>query len=120
MSKTKEEIEDIVSRGTTDHGKVDCFYFDENFALVKWPGGSYWSGGWRAYCSPWVERYEKSAMTTDSLKRRGGWGPKSVQVWNCEKGKDGPLTAKRKRELIEREKNRDEAGSRSGTVEASA
>lgn len=93
---TKEEIEHLVSKGTTDHGKVKCLYFDETFTLIKWPGGSFWNGmDGNSYVSPWVTRYE---MDQDLKYRHGR------EVWNCGKDKDGRLTITRLAELIEREK----------------
>lgn len=92
---TKTEIEDAVSRGTTDQGRVICLYFDENFALVKWPGGSHWDGmGGNSNYPPWVKRYEM-----DKPLRHGA----GRTVWDSAKDKDGRLTAKRIALLIVRE-----------------
>ena len=93
---TKEEVEKAVGAGTTDAGKVKCLYVDDDLALVKWPGGSYWSG-WsgNSYCSPWVSRYDMH----ETVCYRNG-----KEVWNCARKKDGRLTAGRLEALIAREK----------------
>lgn len=103
---TNREVAEIVSRGTTDHGKTTCFYTGCGFALVKWPGGSYWSGlAGHSYCSPWVDRYEMFDVISQ-VRRQGGRNIPKVQVWNCARDKDGVLREKQKLELILREQER--------------
>ncbi len=93
---TKEEVEKAVGAGTTEDGKVKCLYVDDDFVLVKWPGGTYWSGmGGTSYCSPWVTRHDMH----ERLQYRGG-----KEVWNCSRKKDGRLTPGRLEALIAREK----------------
>lgn len=93
---TKEEVEQAVGAGTTEEGKVKCLYVDDNFALVKWPGGSYWSGMCgTSYCSPRVTRHD--------MHERLQYGDRK-EVWNCSHGADGRLTPRRLEALIAREK----------------
>lgn len=103
MKLTHEQVADIVSRGTTDHGKVDCFYLDDVFALVKWPGGSYWSGFSQQYASPHVDRYEMSDLLEAAAKKRGAFGS-GYRVHDCARDADGPLTKSKKRILVENER----------------
>lgn len=109
---TNEVIEETVSRGTTDHKKVTCIYFDDAFALVRWPGGTFWSGtGGNSYVSPWVMRYDMTVLR-EAIKNGVGAFGAGRTVWDSKRNRDGALTAKRKLALIEREKSCDQAGSR--------
>lgn len=100
---TRDEVAEIVSRGTTEHKKVECIYVDQVFALVKWPGGSFWDGmSGHSYCSPWVDRY-KTEDVIKNFESGHGMNLDHYEVWNCARDKDGPLTNKRKAELITRE-----------------
>lgn len=97
---TKQQVEFTVSRGTTDEGKVRCLYVDDNFALVKWPGGSFWSGmGGNSYCSPWVEWYPTEKLVECFGKGYSGMRH-GKQVWDCSHKKDGRLTTNRIARLI--------------------
>lgn len=103
---TPEEVVKLVTRGTTQFGKgrVKCLFVNERFALVQWPSESLYSSISRTWVSSWVERHEMA----DLLKRqqcRGGYAP-GQEVWCSARGQDGPLTAKRKQALIERELQR--------------
>jgi len=106
---TKEEAEDIISRSTTDYGKVICLYVDENFVLLKWPGGPLYNVLGTQYISPWVDRY-KTSDVVECLRRQSAklfvGRLHGFEVWNCRRSENGSLTKKRLAALIEKEKSR--------------
>ena len=77
----RQIILDYCYGSDTDYRKCTLFYVGKRYALIKFPGGSYWSGGMgNSYCSPWVDRFDYTGEFTRSMQDNHR---RTKQVWDC-------------------------------------
>ena len=83
---TPEWIRDIILKycygSDTDPKKCTLYYVGKKYALIKFPGGSYWSGSFgNSYCPAWIDRFEYGPEPTGmSISEKES---RVIKVWNC-------------------------------------